>query len=743
MSSIQFNTELPLSWLLPLLSGAGLIAWLLYRPLSARGVRRWKSLAFLRFVTLALVGLLFLKPYLLFEFQEQSPRKVLFLFDTSASMAGAPEGSAASRAGLAIRAVDAAMKGLDGKLNVHFGAVDETWRYLPWEQLKTMKSPTGEATHLVSAFDSLARIRPDVEAIFLFSDGADTTRQRLPSLEGLPPVIAFISDQPQSRRKENIAVRDIYAPQEVAVGVTSEVSAVLEYSAAFEGKSAQVELLEGQKTLTAKTIKFPNGKTSLQVSFPYAPEEKGLKKISLRLAGEFKDAFPSDNQRTIALHATDRKLHVLCIEGGWNWDYRFLSRSVRSDPDMRFYGLLLNKDGRFTAISEHNAEKTTSGLPEKIESLAPFDVVIIGNIERTSLSDAFLESLETFCGEHTGAVIFRGGPDIFDTLGGVGGVGSVIEALSPLVPSEVRPYTKVKFRLQLTQEGLASPVFRMKEDASENEASWQTLPELEGANIFQRAKPAATILAVRPVDETDGEKLPIIASHFYGTGRVVVVGTGTLWHWAFRSAQPEQREAFDRFWRQLIRWAAADTSSASLITPELSSLQNLYIQGQPAHFVVYSPEIANVRDAKVELKAVIRDSQGEVQSVPAKPDRDTPGRWTFTYRPQEAGELWCSVQASVADKQYWSKTLYFHVQPPRNEAESEPDIEMLRSIARSTGGKVLPLDRLNQEAAALRSEPELRNAQSRIEFWQSPFYFGIIVFLAGLELLLRKMRSLI
>ena len=407
---------------------------------------------------------------------------------------------------------------------------------------------------------------------------------------------------------------------------------------------------------------------------------------------------------------------------------------------MRFYGLLLNKDGRFTAISEHNAEKTTSGLPEKIESLAPFDVVIIGNIERTSLSDAFLESLETFCGEHTGAVIFRGGPDIFDTLGGV---GSVIETLSPLVPSEVRPYTKAKFRLQLTQEGLASPVFKMKEDAGENETSWNTLPELEGANIFQRAKPAATILAERPVDETDGENLPIIASQFYGTGRVVVVGTDTLWHWAFRSAQPEQREAFDRFWRQLIRWAAADTSSASLITPELSSLQNLYIQGQPAHFVVYSPEIANVRDAKVELKAVIRDSQGEVQSVPAKPDRDTPGRWTFTYRPQEAGELWCSVQASVADKQYWSKTLYFHVQPPRNEAESEPNIEMLRAIARSTGGKVVPLDRLNQEAAALRTEPELRNAQRRIEFWQSPLYFGIIVFLAGLELLLRKMRSLI
>jgi hypothetical protein len=68
---------------------------------------------------------------------------------------------------------------------------------------------------------------------------------------------------------------------------------------------------------------------------------------------------------------------------------------------------------------------------------------------------------------------------------------------------------------------------------------------------------------------------------------------------------------------------------------------------------------------------------------------------------------------------------------------------MLRAIARSTGGKVVPLDRLNQEAAALRTEPELRNAQRRIEFWQSPLYFGIIVFLAGLELLLRKMRSLI
>lgn len=72
--------------------------------------------------------------------------------------------------------------------------------------------------------------------------------------------------------------------------------------------------------------------------------------------------------------------------------------------------------------------------------------------------------------------------------------------------------------------------------------------------VPQRKKPAATVLAEADDPSGVGRKLIVMAEHTVGRGRVLYVGTDTLWKWQMLGRADEAgNTAYRYFWQQALR----------------------------------------------------------------------------------------------------------------------------------------------------------------------------------------------
>jgi hypothetical protein len=83
------------------------------------------------------------------------------------------------------------------------------------------------------------------------------------------------------------------------------------------------------------------------------------------------------------------------------------------------------------------------------------------------------------------------------------------------------------------------------------------------------------------------------------------------------------------------------------------------------------------------------------------------------------------------------------VAPYRMEFENPmPDFELLREIARDSGGRFLPLDEVGQLAGILDLEPVLDRSVRELPFLENPLFFLALLALLGVEWGLRRSRGL-
>jgi hypothetical protein len=106
------------------------------------------------------------------------------------------------------------------------------------------------------------------------------------------------------------------------------------------------------------------------------------------------------------------------------------------------------------------------------------------------------------------------------------------------------------------------PITRLA-PGDENLKVWESLPRLQGANLFRtrNLKPRAQVLAESPAGD------PLLVAGEYGTGRVLAfAGDSTSRWWQFG-----RQSEFRRFWRQTILWLAQrDESQRNEVWVQLS-----------------------------------------------------------------------------------------------------------------------------------------------------------------------------
>ena len=118
-------------------------------------------------------------------------------------------------------------------------------------------------------------------------------------------------------------------------------------------------------------------------------------------------------------------------------------------------------------------------------------------------------------------------------------------------PSDDRDLTR-GFRLQLTPAGQIHPLFRFVPDETENQQLWERLTPLYWTAEVAKPKPAAEVLAFKPVEPGALTGEPLVVQQFVGAGRVMFFGFDESWRWRLR----EDEVRFNQFWIQTIRYLA-------------------------------------------------------------------------------------------------------------------------------------------------------------------------------------------
>jgi hypothetical protein len=229
--------------------------------------------------------------------------------------------------------------------------------------------------------------------------------------------------------------------------------------------------------------------------------------------------------------------------------------------------------------------------------------------------------------------------------------------------------------------------------------------------------------------------MPVIATRQIAKGRSMSVSADSTWRWAFSANEPGRfRRAYERFWRNAVRWLIDD--------PELQYLKIIVQRhrvrvGFPfrytfrAYTTDYRPavglkieyEVGQLGGGGAESKTIITDENGEAH---------------LTYRAVKTGPHRIIARAKVAGRKTEVQTLVL-VKPRGSEGDSSRATpHILKQISEISGGKHFhESDRLPQ--LSFKAPRVLRvNWRRDDELWSSWWWLLLAVVLLGVEWAVRR-----
>lgn len=725
MKSLTLDPYIPMSLWLTLASAAALLLGL-YGFSSRRRlpVRRWAGVITLMAVAVSLPLLILLNPTWVERIPPPAGKPLLtILVDASASMATPDAEGQKTRYGSACRIAQEMLRRLEPRYEIRLRRFAARSAPTPPAELLA-RAPDGPATDVAAAIEeSLDEDRPQGQAILLLSDGihnagggATRVRQGVHKAKAMaaPVLVKTLGGQ---AGVEDLEV-SLNLPEELAF-VEQQVPVVvnLRQRGGLARRTRLSLLRDGRPVQRRDVALLPDGTT--EEVFQVTEKGSGLYRYEIHarlLPGEVTGV---NNTATLLLRVVDEPIRVLLLEGKPYWDTKFLVRTLTRDRLIELVSIVQLAEGRFlqrkislgargesqaarpgppatpqggqggpvgkpataddpgggqetVRTDEWTIRKDAAEILGGPESLAPYQIVVLGRQSEVFLGGQALARLEKWLNEGEGSLVcFRGPPS-----------SRISQRLGALMPVRWTPVRESRFRIHWTETGRA---LRWLPTSADQEQVLSYLPSLATAARPQRPRPLAVVLATTVSAEGGGEH-PAVVYQRVGNGRVVVIEGAGMWRWAFLPPQYQQHdEVYGLLWRSLVRWLVANVG--------LLPSQRLALRTDKVTFNTTESIAAELLVRKEDSqKAVPRvqlsgDPLAEPRWVTPQPSGDYPGQFRVPFGRLPEGRYWARVEGAKGEP---SAATAFDVREnlkERLEVQARPDLMNL--IARESGGAVL------------------------------------------------------
>jgi len=502
----------------------------------------------------------------------------------------------------------------------------------------------------------------------------------------------------------------------LAVEQTGYVGNILEIASRIRleglaGRDVVVRLLAEDETGSmgevARTVLRPGAEMMEEaVRLDWTPATTGERKLTLQVEPQEGETILANNELSTFVSVVDGGLKVLYLEGALRVEQRFVRRVLAASPDIQV---------DFDWIDSSHRERWPVDISRRLGGR--HDVYLFGDLDAAAVRD---EDLATILGRiDAGAGLgLLGGFHAFEAGGWAG------SPLAPALPFERDPLARQRFdepiraglhidgRVRLVPDlrfaGIS--VLRLGATDAESQATWSSMPPLDGANRLTGLRPAAKTIA--KTDRGDA----LLVGHEYGEGRVLAFAADSTWRWAMQGAVDQHR----RFWRQFVLWLARrDAPDDDTLWVRLT--QRRIAPGTPLAFDTALTNPDGDADASASLEAVVVDPRGNRRPVRVTRQREAfsgiiegcaePGDWRLIVRAQRPGD--------ARPREQSARFTVFRQDLEMANPRSNP--RLMAAIAESTAGGIRPPEELATIFDEIAARPPTYESKEKwtLAFWDT------------------------
>jgi hypothetical protein len=371
-------------------------------------------------------------------------------------------------------------------------------------------------------------------------------------------------------------------------------------------------------------------------------------------------------------------------------------------------------------------------LPRTLEHLSEYHTVILGDASPRLLDQGFLDLLAKAVRERGLGVIVQAGP--------LNMPHRFSDSLQDLLPVRVQkgvpgryPRGIASFRLELAPEGSVNEAMRFYDDPGRNYNTWANLPRYFWCAAAERPAPGATVLAYNPIP-TEYGKMPLIAHHYAGQGRVLFVGTDETFRWRKHVGD----RFFYRFWGQATRFVARRDARGG----KKSWIEVRPLRAQPGETVeVELMAFGADGAALVDPKQVVQvTGGGKVQGLDTSADPLVKGRYTGRFTPTAAGDYSVAYTPPGQKEPVEARLRVLNA----TEELRQPNVNRtaLEQVANVSRGQMVELPDLATIEDKLQGESKFTEFHREASVWDNWLTLAVLVFLYTLDVGLRRLMGL-
>jgi len=502
----------------------------------------------------------------------------------------------------------------------------------------------------------------------------------------------------------------------------------------------------------------------LRLRVPVA--KPGVSFYRLELMGEgAKEATLANNTRLLAADRGSGPYRVLYVTGRPNWEYKFLRRAIAGDDDIQMPALVriakrepkfewrgragesVNplfrgfgaKDGEeaqrydqpvIIRLGTKDAKELSDGFPKAAEDFfAEFRAIIIDDIEAAFFTQEQMNLIERFVSERGGALLMLGGQESFRE----GGYDNTpIGRMLPVYLDQAASGPAIgDARFNLTREGWLESWMRLRADREEDEKRLTSMAAFHSVNAAFSIKPGASILAT--VFDAQNTHPAVVVQRF-GEGRVGGMLIGDLWRWGLHDE--DSHKDMDRLWRQLMRWLVVDVADAVGFTAEIDAADRERVK-----LAVRVKDRAFKANSDAIVKIEVTQPDGTKSQLFAEPSLKEPGLFETEFFASKPGNYRASTNVEDAEKRtlLGTKAVGWTHDPLAVEfAKLEPNRDLMKRLAKETGGKMIALSDIEKLPEMLQNIRVPVEVTLATPLWHTPWLFAAIMFLLLCEWALRR-----
>lgn len=715
------------------LLGIGALSFLTWRRSPHRG--RTAALEILRMTaTLAVVVLLWQPEWRTIVHPDTKP-KIAILWDDSKSM---------TTIDAALPPVLSEKNGIASRSDwVRQALASDLWKPLEADGANEVSAtpfaspdkdqPALSGTDLETPLSEILEQQNNLRAVVLFSDGDYNLGQppvaaaQKMRLRGVPLFPIPVGSQ---TRLPDLDLLAVTAPSYGIIGENVQIPFTIRSSLNRQVRTIVRLRDENGREHTKDIVIPPNAETFESVLWRLEKEGSSTLELSIPVAdGEL---IASNNSRRFVIAGRPEKIRVLVIETLPRWEYRFLRNALSRDPGVELSCLLFHP-----ALGPGGGRDYIQEFPEKLEELAKYDVIFIGDvgIGKDQLTKEQCTLIRGLVENQASGVVFLPGPQ--------GNQFSLLDTdLSDMIPvildqdHRTGMAESLASPLTLTTEGRTSLLTMLGSNEEENPGIWRRLPGFYWHAPVIKAKGGAEVLAVHGNRRGKYGPVPLLVTKPAGNGKVLFMGIDSAWRWR-RGVEDLYHY---RFWGQVARWMSYQRNMASgqrvrlFFTPE---------RPEPGSTVTLNANAFDANGAPLEQGTVAIDltaPDGRTQRIDLQKNDSAWGAFSGRFKVDLPGAWQIRATASGAEDNPLETTLL--AQGVEIEKTGQPcRPEVLEEMARVSRGRVIQPAQLAELIKEINALPEPRPLETRIPLWSHWGTLAAVITLLGIFWAGRKLNG--